>query len=201
MLNLVLMLIVFEGADRVGKTTNIQNFKDHILKRELTCIVIKYPDLSEGKTGDILKNILEKKVTVTEEERVKLFIENRTNTLEYLLECLHTYNVVILDRYVYSAIAYIKDLSKFTDVSEAYIKPDLLVYLHEQDVSNKYSDDQLFESKSYQTYVLGNFNKLLKNNRHVSLRGYADNVDTIMSLCIDFNPKQYEISHISYNIE
>lgn len=195
------MLIVFEGADRVGKTTNIQNLKDHILKRELTCIVIKYPDLSEGKTGDILKNILEKKVTVTEEERVKLFIENRTNTLEYLLECLHTYNVVILDRYVYSAIAYIKDLSKFTDVSEAYIKPDLLVYLHEQDVSNKYSDDQLFESKSYQTYVLGNFNKLLKNNRHVSLRGYADNVDTIMALCIDFNPKQYEISHISYNIE
>ena len=72
------MLIVFEGADRVGKTTNIQNFKDHILKRELTCIVIKYPDLSEGKTGDILKNILEKKVTVTEEERVKLFIEKRT---------------------------------------------------------------------------------------------------------------------------
>lgn len=195
------MLIVFEGADRVGKTTNIQNLKDHILKHELTCIVIKYPDLSEGKTGDILKNILEKKVTVTEEERVKLFIENRTNTLEYLLECLQTYNVVILDRYVYSAIAYIKDLSKFTDVSEAYIKPDLLVYLHEQDVSNKYSDDQLFESKSYQTYVLGNFNKLLKNNRHVSLRGYADNVDTIMALCIDFKPKQYEISHISYNIE
>lgn len=93
------MLIVFEGLDGSGKSSQIE-----LLKKEFDCIVFKFPT----KNFSILNDYLEKKVELDSKSLFLLFLADIANELQNLSKVIskNKNKIIILDRYVFSTIAY-----------------------------------------------------------------------------------------------
>lgn len=91
-------LLVFEGLDGVGKTIQID-----LLKTKFPgALIFKYPTRNTPELNDYL----EKKIEIEPKELFKLFLADIRKEQEKILAALQTKKFVILDRYVFSTIAY-----------------------------------------------------------------------------------------------
>ncbi len=119
------MLIVFEGIDGSGKETQI-NF----LKQKFGFAHFKYPTRNFG----ILNDYLEKKVKLSSKSLFHLFLADIADEQEKISDSQSKNKITILDRYVFSTIAYEVDginygnAKKIVEASN-FIKPDLVIYL------------------------------------------------------------------------
>jgi len=98
------VFIVFEGIDGVGKTTQVKLLKEALEKQGRTVVLSREP--SDGPWG---RRIRESATTgrMSLEDELQAFIKDRTEHVENLIKpALAKGNVVILDRYFYSTIAY-----------------------------------------------------------------------------------------------
>lgn len=100
------MLITFEGIDGCGKTTQIENLLDYLEKRKLKVTVFREPggtDLSE-KIRDLL---LHEPVNMDFRTELLLFSAARSQLIiEKVVPRLRNGEIVILDRYYDSTVAY-----------------------------------------------------------------------------------------------
>lgn len=98
------ILIAFEGIDGAGKTTQANLLRDALTAVGETVILTKEP--TNGKWGSLLRESATSGRLPPEEE-LKAFEEDRKEHLSTLIEpSLAAGNVVILDRYFYSTVAY-----------------------------------------------------------------------------------------------
>ncbi|CCH62687.1 hypothetical protein TBLA_0I00220 [Henningerozyma blattae CBS 6284] len=135
-------LILFEGLDRTGKTTqseallkylNLQGDQSSSSKR---CELIKFPERSTP-IGKLINNYLvDKSFKLPDQSIHLLFSSNRWELTEQIKSSLQKGNDVLLDRYVFSGIAY--SLAKDTERMDfdwclspdiGLIKPDLTIFL------------------------------------------------------------------------
>jgi len=158
------MLILIEGGDGCGKGTQVE-----LLKKELDCVVFKYPT---SKTPE-LNEFLEKKKEFDQREVFHLFLKDIKNEQEEIKRAIASGKTVVLDRYVLSTIAYEKDGISFEEakkiVSEMdFVKPDLVIFM---DIDPKISQERKKKQKSLDRYeadmeylskVRENFLKLYK---------------------------------------
>ena len=97
-------LIVFEGCDRVGKTTQIQKLADSLCK-DRPVKVFKFPDRST-LIGKLIDEFLQKKKTLDDHVVHLLFSANRWECIEEIKKQVEAGTTVLVDRYAYSGVAY-----------------------------------------------------------------------------------------------
>lgn len=106
-------LIVFEGCDRVGKTTQIQKLADSLCS-DHPVKVFKFPDRSTV-IGKLIDEFLQKKKSLDDHVVHLLFSANRWECIEEIKKQVEAGTTVLVDRYVYSGVAYssAKEVSAF----------------------------------------------------------------------------------------
>lgn len=119
-------LIVVEGGDGAGKTVQID-----LLKEKLQGLVVfKYPT----RRYHILNDYLERKATVDPKSLFLLFLADIAEDQETVKKALDEGKTVILDRYVFSTIAYEVNGIDYENgkrivESVGYLNPDIILLL------------------------------------------------------------------------
>ena len=99
-------LIVFEGIDGSGKTTQAKLLYDALKKRGFSVLLSREP--TDGKYGRRIKALAKgKRTDISPLEEYELFINDRMEHVrEFIKPSLSQGHIVILDRYYFSTIAY-----------------------------------------------------------------------------------------------
>ncbi|CAI5757124.1 unnamed protein product [Candida verbasci] len=167
-------LILIEGLDRSGKSTQAELIAKHLQPSKL----IKFPNRSTP-IGKVINEYLEnKEFELTDESAHLLFSANRWEIAHEIEELLNNGNFVILDRYIYSGIAY--TLSKETGPNSVLSsvdwligpdkglpKPDLTIFLSldiDEISSRKGWGNERYEMKQFQIKVKESFMKILNQD-------------------------------------
>ncbi|MFN7991091.1 MAG: dTMP kinase [Candidatus Micrarchaeia archaeon] len=144
------MLVVFEGIDGGGKETQIRLLREALAKKGKTLTALKYPT----RKTQILNDYLEKKAIVQPKSLFLLFLADIAEDQENVRKALSSYDVVVLDRYVFSTIAYEVDSIDYARgkrivESVEYIRPDMVVLL---DLDPKLSQERKRKQKALDRY-------------------------------------------------
>ena len=125
-------LIVFEGIDGTGKTTQCLKLAEYLESRGLPVVRLREP--TQGIWGKKIRKILtEGRGDVTPEEELQYFINDRKEDVEQNIRpALSEKKIVVIDRYYYSTAAYQGalgfDPEKIVADNEAFApQPDLLL--------------------------------------------------------------------------
>lgn len=124
-------LIVLEGIDCSGKTTQCRALQKQLDNAVFLC----FPKLDKtSNSGTKIKEILEKGEDTMELQQ--LFAENRREEKQRIQRLLDNGNIVIIDRYSYSGMAYgivnkpHLGLQWFIDNEVGVHQPDLVIWLY-----------------------------------------------------------------------
>lgn len=99
------LLIVFEGTDGTGKSTQLRLLADALQERGLNVITSREP--TEGRYGQEIRKLYTNRNTISREEELDLFLADRKEHVETLLTpALNAGKVILCDRYYLSTIAY-----------------------------------------------------------------------------------------------
>ena len=153
------VLIVFEGIDGAGKSTQAEILLSRLKARGYDVAYFREP--SESKWGREIKSRALRADSLSPEEELELFQKDRRENVERNLKpALEDRKVVILDRYYYSTIAYQgakgidKDMIKKAN-EEFVVKPDLVFILDIdakrglERIEDRKKKDELFEREDY----------------------------------------------------
>ena len=104
------MLIVLEGLDGAGKSTQVKQLKDYLLQRCASLEYIHFPRYDAPVYGDLISRFLRGDFGANDQVHPQLvallFAEDRHGAAPLLRQALEEGKTVLLDRYVYSNIAY-----------------------------------------------------------------------------------------------
>ena len=99
------LLIVFEGIDGTGKSTQLQLLADYLIRHKYPVVTTKEP--TEGIYGKQIRELYINRKEVTREEELELFIRDRQDHVEKLIKPnLKKNKIILCDRYFLSTIAY-----------------------------------------------------------------------------------------------
>ncbi|KAJ6640573.1 Thymidylate kinase [Pseudolycoriella hygida] len=169
-------LIVLEGVDRSGKTTQCKNLVEWLSKSGKKAKYINFPDRSTD-CGSLIDKFLTNNQEFNDETIHLLFSLNRWESKSKMEKLLKEGITLVVDRYSYSGVAYsaAKGLSydwcKNPEVG--LLKPDLVLYLTltcEAMLSRKGFGNERYENKEFQKKVRECFEKLYDSS-------YWQNVD------------------------
>lgn len=115
------MLIVLEGLDGAGKSTQVKKLKQYLEQRCPSLRYIHFPRYDAPVYGDLIGRFLRGDFgsvdSVHPQLVALLFAEDRHGAAPEMRQALEDGATVLLDRYVYSNIAY--QCAKLTDPEEA----------------------------------------------------------------------------------
>ena len=153
------ILIVFEGIDGSGKSTQAEILLKRLQEEDFDVVYFREP--SKGKWGRKIKKKALHPDSLSPEEELDLFLKDRKENVEKNLKpALQKRRIVILDRYYYSTIAYqgakgIDEKLIRTMNEEFVVEPDL-VFIFDIDpqkglerIENRKKKDRLFEREDY----------------------------------------------------
>ena len=115
------MLIVLEGLDGAGKSTQVKLLKEYIQSNGKQLRYLHFPRFDAPVYGDLIAKFLRGDFGAINQVHPQLvallFAEDRRDAAALIREWLGNGDVVLLDRYVYSNIAY--QCSKIKDKTES----------------------------------------------------------------------------------
>lgn len=98
-------LIAFEGIDGSGKSTQARRLNAALQERGLSTLLLHEP--GDTEYGDRIRQLFEHGRTVSPEKEMQLFLEDRRiDVRDNILPALASGNIVIMDRYYFSSMAY-----------------------------------------------------------------------------------------------
>lgn len=99
------LLIVFEGTDGTGKSTQLQLLAKALQKKGFPVVVTREP--TEGIYGRQIRELYANRQAVSLEEELNLFLADRQEHVEQLLSpALKSGKIILCDRYYLSTVAY-----------------------------------------------------------------------------------------------
>jgi len=152
-------LIVFEGIDGSGKTTQAKSLLRRLRSRGFPAVLFREP--TRGRWGREIKRLAARAGSLTPEEELELFVKDRReNVGKNLRPALERGRIVVLDRYYFSTIAYQGakglGLRRIRRLNEAFaVKPDLVIVLDVgageglARIAGRKTRDELFEREDY----------------------------------------------------
>ena len=177
------LLIVLEGIDGSGKTTQARSLLRRLRSRGWEAVFFREP--TRGRWGREIKRKAARADSLTPSEELDLFVKDRRENVEKNLKpALRKGKVVVLDRYYFSTIAYQGakgiDPRRIRRLNEAFaVKPDLVIVLDVAAgeglarIAGRKTRDELFEREDYLARV-GKIFKSLRGPRILHLDGLGD---------------------------
>ncbi|MBU0946304.1 MAG: dTMP kinase [Proteobacteria bacterium] len=99
------LLIVFEGTDGTGKSTQLQLLADTLQEQGFPVLSTREP--TEGVYGRKIRELYTHRHTISQEEELDLFLADRKEHVEEILSpALEAGKIILCDRYYLSTIAY-----------------------------------------------------------------------------------------------
>lgn len=177
------MLIVLEGLDGAGKSTQVKMLKEYLLKRFPDLEYIHFPRYEAPVYGDLISRFLRGEFGDNSEVHPQLvallFAEDRHGAAPAMKEALASGKTVLLDRYVYSNIAY--QCAKLKDSSEKARLRDWIFNTEYGDFALPVPDLNLFLD-----VPIGFVEKSLASHREGSDRSYLEGSKDIHEASIGF---------------
>lgn len=103
-------VIVIEGLDGAGKSTQVNLLKEYLTEQNHSFKYLHFPRVEDGIFGDLVARFLRGEFgdnkTVNPYLVALIYAEDRQDARDMLHNWINDGNIVILDRYVYSNIAY-----------------------------------------------------------------------------------------------
>lgn len=195
------ILIVFEGIDGSGKSTQIQILRNILDDKGLDVVVFREP--SQGPWGQKIKEKAAFPDSLSPEEELELFVNDRKdNVQKNLRPALAKNKIVLLDRYYFSTMAYQGakglDVEKIRLMNEKFaIRPDLVFILDVdagralQRIQDRKNKDLLFERLDYLVEVRKIFKSFLGENIfHIDSDNIPDEIsDQVASVVLKYIDK------------
>lgn len=163
-------LILIEGLDRTGKTTQVNLLGERLREDGSSVLVTKFPN-RESEIGQLINKYLTDKAFVLPDQAVHLlFSANRWEYIEELKTRLNQGQHVVLDRYVFSGVAYSAakevpgmDIQWCMQSDIGLLKPDLTIFLtNEQSLSDRDGfGEERYENTEFQLKVKKKFQETL----------------------------------------
>jgi dTMP kinase len=192
------ILIVLEGIDGGGKTTQAENLLRVLQEAGYEAAYFREP--SDSRWGRFIREKAASQDSLTPDEELELFQQDRRNNVEHNLRpALAEHKVVILDRYYFSTMAYQgakgMDPEKIREANESFaVIPDLVFILDVdpalglQRIEGRRRRDLLFEREDYLKDVRAIFLSLEGEEFfHIDARRSAEEVsDDIASIALDY---------------
>ena len=163
------LLIVFEGIDRAGKSTQSKKLFDTFIKRGIPCVYKAFPDRTTP-IGKVINSYLKGKEPIDDVAMHLLFSANRWECYKEICSLLEQGTTVILDRYAYSGVAYTAakgyPIHWCKEADKGLLKPNIVFYM---DVSTEIADKrttetgderEIYEQKAFQINVARAFTEL-----------------------------------------
>lgn len=161
-------LIAIEGLDRTGKTTQTERLVAKLEELKIKHKLVKFPK-RDTEIGKLINTYLtEKSFELNDQAAHLLFSANRWEVIDEIKQDLHNGTVVILDRYVYSGVAYSAakglDFQWCLNPDIGLPKPDITVFLKFKNPENSGRagfGDERYEVAEFQEkvrHVFENFN-------------------------------------------
>lgn len=98
-------LIVFEGTDGTGKSTQLKLLGNYLEECGYPVVTTREP--TNGSYGRQIRNLYVNRHQYSREEELELFLaDRREHVLNLLLPCLQQGKIVLCDRYYFSTAAY-----------------------------------------------------------------------------------------------
>lgn len=126
--------IVLEGIDGCGKSTQTGLLSKHLRYSGIPCEVIHYPDYS-GRIGNLIREWLHSGFDVQAESLFLLYAADMMKDQARIREMLAQGKIVVLDRYITSAMAYqsvqgipMERIRGFCRIF-GFARPDAVIYL------------------------------------------------------------------------
>lgn len=153
------ILIVFEGIDGSGKTTQARLLLRRLRRRGWEAALFREP--TRGRWGQEIRRKAVRDGSLTPEEELDLFVKDRRENVERNLKpALEEGKIVVLDRYYFSTIAYQGakgiDPERIRRLNESFaLRPDLVVVLDVDArqglgrIAGRKTRDELFEREDY----------------------------------------------------
>ena len=102
--------LVIEGLDGSGKSTQLKLLREHLEKNEVPYKYLHFPRLEEGVFGDLIARFLRGEMGANDQVDPYLvaliFAGDRTDAASQIRQWMDEGKLVIVDRYVYSNIAF-----------------------------------------------------------------------------------------------
>ncbi|XP_004412765.1 PREDICTED: thymidylate kinase isoform X1 [Odobenus rosmarus divergens] len=161
-------LIVLEGVDRAGKSTQSRKLVAALCAAGHRAELLRFPERST-EIGKLLSSYLEKKSEVEDHSVHLLFSANRWEQVPLIKKKLSQGITLVVDRYAFSGVAFTSakenfslDWCKQPDVGLP--KPDLVVFLQlrlaEAAVRGEFGRER-YESGDFQERALRRFHQLM----------------------------------------
>jgi dTMP kinase len=176
-------LIVLEGIDGSGKSTQAKTLLRKLRARGLKAVLFREP--TGGKWGRLIREKAGQADSLTPEEELDLFVRDRREDVEKnLAPALADGKIVVLDRYYFSTIAYQGakgiDPGRIRRMNERFaLRPDI-VFIIDVDpalglsrIGGRKRREELFEREDYLVKVREIFNTL-RGPRIVHIDGGRD---------------------------
>ena len=187
------LLVVFEGLDRSGKSTQVKLLADALNLNKSKSEIWRYPNRSTS-IGGLINDYLCKKIELDDHAVHLLFSANRWETVSQMKSKLNAGINLIVDRYAYSGVAYTSakegfDLEWCKQCDRGLPKPDLVFFLDTKidEVERRQNfGDERYENIEFQKKVYSNFKKLFdfENLDECLVLNAGDTIDNIHQIIL-----------------
>ncbi|EDW91696.1 thymidylate kinase [Drosophila yakuba] len=162
-------LIIFEGCDRSGKTTQSRLLVELLKSKGIPALPMNFPERSSS-IGQVINSYLTNSKDLKDEVIHLMFSANRWEHMNQMKQKLLEGHTLVVDRYSFSGVAY--SSAKGLDFDWCYaperglIKPDAVFYLRAppNDLTNRgqYGEER-YEKVEFQSRVAKVFDRLCAN--------------------------------------
>lgn len=163
-------LIVLEGVDKAGKTTQCNKLVKALQQNGRPAEMMRFPDRTTT-IGQLISAYLEKKSDLEDHTVHLLFSANRWELVPLMKKKLEQGTTLIVDRYAFSGVAFTSakpgfslDWCKSPDVGLP--KPDLVMFLQlspaEAALRGQFGEER-YETSAFQKSVQQKFEQLMKD--------------------------------------
>uniref|UniRef100_A0A674J0K2 Thymidylate kinase n=2 Tax=Terrapene triunguis TaxID=2587831 RepID=A0A674J0K2_9SAUR len=163
-------LVVLEGVDRTGKTTQSRRLVEALQASGHLAELLRFPDRTT-EIGQLISSYLENKSNLEDHTVHLLFSANRWEQVPLIKKKLNQGITLVVDRYAFSGVAFTSakenfslDWCKQPDVGLP--KPDLILFLQLSTLEAAKRGDfgnERYENSSFQEKVLQNYYHLIKD--------------------------------------
>jgi len=180
------MLIVLEGLDGAGKSTQVRKLKEYLEQKCASLRYIHFPRYESPVYGGLISRFLRGEFGQNDKVHPQLvallFAEDRHGAAPEIRAALQEGSTVLLDRYVYSNIAY--QCAKLDDPAEAET-------LREWIINTEFGafDEPRPDLNIFLNVPIGFVEKSLHSDRKGSDRNYLQHSQDIHEADIEFQKK------------